>query len=235
MSNDLRLLALLEKLEHLERDNKRLRNRASTESHSRMMAEEALGETEDRLQLALDAAGLAMWEWDIVQGTVFTTARFEVLVDGVSPDEAADREWFQQDLSAKVHPADLPALALASVRLFKQQDLQLEVEFRLATYDDEVWMECTGRVIQRDMLGRAERMVGILRDITRRRQAQREIEAARATAVSANAAKDEFLANISHEIRTPLNGVLGMNQLLDRKSTRLNSSHRNTSRMPSSA
>ena len=214
MSEDARLLALLEKLEQLQRDNERLQSRASTESHSRMMAEEALGETEDRLQLALDAAGLAMWEWDIVQGTVFTTARFEMLVDGMLPNEAADRQWLQQDLRAKVHPADLPALALASVRLFKQQDLQLEVEFRLAAAEGEVWMECTGRVIQRDMLGRAERMVGILRDVTRRRQAQRDIEAARATAVSANAAKDEFLANISHEIRTPLNGVLGMNQLL---------------------
>ena len=214
MSEDAQLQALLEKLDQLERDNERLRSRASTESQSRMMAEEALGETEDRLQLALDAAGLAMWEWDIVQGMVFTTARFEELVDGVPPNEAADREWLLQDLSAKVHPADLPALALASLRLFKQQDLTLEVEFRLAAAEGEVWMECTGRVIQRDMLGRAERMVGILRDVTRRREAQRDIEAARATAVSANAAKDEFLANISHEIRTPLNGVLGMNQLL---------------------
>ncbi|MGP6089550.1 ATP-binding protein [Antarctobacter jejuensis] len=37
-----------------------------------------------------------------------------------------------------------------------------------------------------------------------------ELEAAKTTAESANAAKSGFLAMISHEIRTPLNGVLGM-------------------------
>ena len=42
----------------------------------------------------------------------------------------------------------------------------------------------------------------------------RELEAARATAESANRAKSEFLANMSHEIRTPMNGVLGMTALL---------------------
>jgi signal transduction histidine kinase/ActR/RegA family two-component response regulator len=43
----------------------------------------------------------------------------------------------------------------------------------------------------------------------------RELEAARSVADSANRAKGEFLATISHEIRTPLNGVNGMVSLLE--------------------
>ena len=42
----------------------------------------------------------------------------------------------------------------------------------------------------------------------------RQLEAATARAVQANAAKSEFLANMSHEIRTPMNGVIGMSGLL---------------------
>lgn len=77
--------------------------------------------------------------------------------------------------------------------------------------------------------------VGILRDITSRRQREealrRSKEALEQTnrdleevlqranelalqASLANAAKSEFLANMSHEIRTPMNGVIGMASLL---------------------
>ena len=52
---------------------------------------------------------------------------------------------------------------------------------------------------------------------------------------AANIARDEFYANVSHEIRTPLTLLIGTAEALDRKSTRLNSSHGGISRMPSSA
>jgi CHASE2 domain-containing sensor protein/CheY-like chemotaxis protein len=44
----------------------------------------------------------------------------------------------------------------------------------------------------------------------------RELQAAKRSADSANAAKSEFLANMSHELRTPLNGILGYAEILQR-------------------
>jgi PAS domain S-box-containing protein len=70
--------------------------------------------------------------------------------------------------------------------------------------------------------------VGVLRDSTERKAAERDLWTANsalegavvranemaARAEVANQAKGEFLANMSHEIRTPMNGVIGMTGLL---------------------
>lgn len=61
------------------------------------------------------------------------------------------------------------------------------------------------------------RFVGLLRDITARKENEKHIKEARDNAFHASKAKSEFLATMSHEIRTPLNGVIGMLNLLAKK------------------
>lgn len=56
--------------------------------------------------------------------------------------------------------------------------------------------------------------IGIIRDITERRNAENRIIETSEAAENASRTKSEFLANMSHEIRTPLNSIIGTTDLM---------------------
>ncbi len=58
------------------------------------------------------------------------------------------------------------------------------------------------------------RVVLVLRDITERKEAERQLRRARDEALEASRAKTTFLANMSHELRTPLNAVIGYSEIM---------------------
>ena len=69
--------------------------------------------------------------------------------------------------------------------------------------------------------GKALHMLGVVRDVTTRKNAEQALIIAREEAETANRAKSQFLSSMSHELRTPMNAIIGMTELL--KDTTLNS------------
>ena len=74
------------------------------------------------------------------------------------------------------------------------------------------WAEVTTTFL-RDEEGKAVGLLGVSRDITDRKRAER-LDQAKIAAEASSAAKSEFLSNMSHELRTPLNHIMGFTELI---------------------
>jgi PAS domain S-box-containing protein len=170
--------------------------------------EASLKESKEWLELALSSAGMATWEFHLGTGGLRVNARWGELMgypaDAPLPDHLS--EW-----EARVVPEDLVVIRQARTRHFTGDTERYEVEYRVRRNDGSwIWVQSFGKCVERDAAGAAQRVVGVLFDVTARKQAEQALVDARRVAEAANQAKSEFLANMSHEIRTPLNAMLGL-------------------------
>jgi diguanylate cyclase (GGDEF)-like protein/PAS domain S-box-containing protein len=128
--------------------------------------------SEERLMLALEGSGQALWDWDIAGNRIFCSARGSTLRGG--PDQPF--EISPQERETHVHPDDLSPVRTRVREAFAGRTPLYEVEFRIRHHDGRwVWLHSRGRVVERDASGRALRMVGTDADITRRKTAEQQL------------------------------------------------------------
>jgi two-component system sensor histidine kinase UhpB len=130
---------------------------------------QALQENEERLRLALQVTGTGTWDWDLVRDRWRCSANCHVLL-GYSR-AAADRESPVRLDVIDVADRDWVLERLAQIRLAGQAEF--DIEFRVRRADGSCcWTNAVGRAIEFNDLGKPTRMLGLVSDITREREAE---------------------------------------------------------------
>jgi len=179
--------------------------------------EAGLAESEERLRLATDSAGLGTCDIDLRNGNAVCSAKLWEMLGHSSSGATGDiSAWID-----RIHPDDLTA-TMAAFETAERINAPFRHEHRIIRADDgsERWIAPTGR-FHPDETGRRTRFIGVMLDVTERRHADAERNdllaresSARLAAEDAARLNDQFLATLSHELRTPMSAVLGWLHLL---------------------
>ena len=171
-------------------------------------AAQAASTFEQRLSIATAGAGVGSYEIDLARGLAWFDARAAQVLGGVLPAEAwirlDGREWAALD--ASIHPDDHGAFQAAWDAVVSGEASGWSLETRLRRQDGS-WVSdwCHGVVTERDpATGKACRVVGILQDVTERRQLEAELRQAQKMQ-----ALGMLAGGIAHDFNNVLQAISG--------------------------
>ncbi len=182
----------------------------------RTRAEAALGESAERLKLALRAARMGTWEWDIVRNRIIRSEDASLQL-GILPDRRCDSF---EDFLNLVRPEDREHLKRTIHTCMEDKDCDdYSAEYRVGCPEGSTrWIAERGQ-LYRDETGKPIRLAGVSMDITARKQAEEQArehqtELAHVIRVSTIG---ELAMGLAHELNQPLTAMVNYTQWVMRR------------------
>ncbi|HEY0682542.1 MAG TPA: response regulator [Steroidobacter sp.] len=183
------------------------------ERQDRVRAEQALRISETSAQLAIETAGLGRWELDPATGIFDIDARCRELFD-LAPQASANQEAFLKSC----HSGDRQRIEnLLQTALHAPNAGNFSTEFRIVRVGDaqERWVSLSGRAFHDR--GACTRLIGIVNDITERKQAETALQDLNQTLtlrVAHKTAERDHLWQLSKDlmaVMTPVGALIEVN------------------------
>jgi diguanylate cyclase (GGDEF)-like protein/PAS domain S-box-containing protein len=132
---------------------------------------QSLHKSEERMRLALQGSTDAPWDWDLVTGEIYYSARWWEMLGYAPETQLADAEaWVRL-----THPEDRIRVVALLDELLAGPRQAYSMEFRLRHHDGHHVPVLSRGFILRDAAGKAVRLSGTNTDLTERKQTERRI------------------------------------------------------------
>ena len=152
-----------ERTSELRKANQQLEH----EIAERKKAEEALRESQQRLDLAVSGAGLGTWDWNLQTRAAFFGQRWAAMLE-YFPEEIEPHISGWESL---IHSEDKPRVMEVLHEHLEGSRPLFEAEYRLRAKSGEwQWVLTRGRVVERDRDGKPLRAAGTNLNITERKR-----------------------------------------------------------------
>ena len=139
---------------------------------ARKRMEDSLRQSEARLEAAVGGSDIGLWDWQVGADSLVWLSDWPRR-RGIK--STVDRTTMA-DLLAVVHPDDRQRLVDDVVQVTGAGRASIETEYRFRSVRGEyLWLQTRARVVERDVDGRAKRVVGACIDVNQRRQAEEQL------------------------------------------------------------
>ncbi len=175
----------------------------------RRKAEEALCESEERWQFALEGSGDGLWDWDVSGNRVYFSKQWKAMI-GYAEDEITDslEEW-----NSRIHPDDkADVYAKLNSHLEGRSPVYIS-QYRLRSKDGTYkWILDRGKILSRTEDGKPLRAIGTHTDITERKHLESQLlQSQKMEAVGTLA------GGVAHDFNNLLSAIMGYASLLQMK------------------
>lgn len=157
------------------------------------LPEEPVSENEELLQLALHLGKMYWYEWDAAKDVVMRTQECRSVLSATEPIRVN-----RERLLERVHPDDRPRFNAAFAQL-SSENPSIQIRYRMLFPNGVViWLEENGRAFFARG-GRMRRMIGVVADVTERKQAEEALSTVRRKLVEAQEQERTRIARDLHD------------------------------------